>query len=75
MKLHHRTRAAPGDGDGRRDRVFVADFSAEGARLGEAKVMRLGGHPAADNAGLRGDELTVFLVTQANGFRRNASAA
>ena len=60
----------PADGDG----VFVADFSAERTRLGEANVMRLGGRPAADDAGLRGDELAVFFVAQANGFPHNASA-
>jgi hypothetical protein len=54
--------------------VFVADFSAECAWLGEANVMRLGGRPARDDAGLGGDELAVFLLAQANGFRRNASA-
>jgi hypothetical protein len=37
------------------DRVFIADFSADRPRLGEANVMRLGGRPAADDAGLRGD--------------------
>jgi hypothetical protein len=39
-----------------------------------ANVMRFGGRPAADGAGLGGDELAVFLLAQANGFRRNASA-
>ena len=57
------------------DRVFVADLSAERARLGEANVMRLGRRAAADDAGLSGDELAVLLVAQANGFRRNATAA
>jgi hypothetical protein len=44
------------------DCVFVADLSAEGARLGEANVMRFGGRPAADDAGLSRDELAVLLV-------------
>ncbi len=57
------------------DCVFVADLSAERPRLGEANVMRLGGRSAADNAGLRGDELAVLLVARANGSRRNVSAA
>jgi hypothetical protein len=61
----------PADGDC----IFVADFSAERPRLGEANVMRFGGRPAADDAGLSGDELAVFLVAQADGFRHNASAA
>ena len=54
--------------------VFVANLSAERARLGEANVMRFRGCPAADDTGLRGDELAVFFVTQANGFRRYATA-
>jgi hypothetical protein len=57
------------------DCIFVADLSAECARLGEADVMRFGGRPAADDAGLSCDELAVLLVAQADGFRRNASAA
>jgi hypothetical protein len=57
------------------DGVFVADFSAERTRLGEANVMRLGGRPAADDTGLRGDVLAVLLIAQANGFRRNATEA
>ena len=40
-----------------RDRVFVADFPAEGSRLGEANVMRLAWRSAADDAGQCGDEL------------------
>ena len=47
-----------------RNRVLVADLSSERARLGEADVMRLGGGPAADDAGLSGDELAVLLVAQ-----------
>ena len=54
----------PADGD----RVFVADLAAERARLGEANVMRFGRRPAADDAGLSGDELAVLLVAQANGL-------
>ena len=51
-----------------RNRVLVADFSAECARLSEANVMRLSWRPAADDAGLRGDKFAVLLVAQANGF-------
>ena len=58
-----------------RNCVFVADFSPQRARLGEANVMRFGGRPAANDAGLEGDKLAVLLIAQANGFRRNASAA
>ena len=57
-----------------RDRVFVADLSAERARLSKANVMRFGRRAATDNAGLRGDELAVLLVAQTNGLRRNATA-
>jgi hypothetical protein len=57
-----------------RDRIFIADLSAESTRLREANVMHFRGRPAADDAGLGGDELAVFLLAQANGFRRNASA-
>jgi len=48
-----------------RQRV-IADFGAECARLGKANVMRFGWPPAADDTGLRGDELTVLLVAQSN---------
>ena len=34
------------------DRVFVADLAAERAGLSKANVMRFGGRPTADNAGL-----------------------
>jgi hypothetical protein len=37
--------------------------------------MRLAGHPAANDAGLGRDELAVFLVAQADGFRRDATAS
>ena len=55
------------------DRVFVADLAAKRARLREANVVRFGGGPAANDAGLEGDKLAVFLVAQTNGFRRNAT--
>ncbi len=56
------------------DRVFVADLAAERARLGEANVMGLARCPAADDAWLRGYELAVLLVAQANSLPRHASA-
>ena len=59
------------DGDG----VFIADLSAESARLGEANVVSFTGRPAAHNARLQGDELAVLLVAQAYGLRRNRAAA
>ena len=55
--------------------VFVADFSAWRPRLGEANVMGFRGGPSANDAGPGGDEFAVFLVAQANGFRRNPSQA
>ena len=58
-----------------RDAILVADLAAERARLGEANVMRFARRPAADNAGLRGYELAVLLVAQANGLPRDASAS
>ena len=56
------------------DCVFVAHLSAERAGLSKANVMRFGRRAAANNAGLRGDELAVLLIAQANGFRCNATA-
>jgi hypothetical protein len=52
-----------------RDRVFVADLSANRTRLGEANVVRFGRRAAANDAGLGGDELAVFLVAQAKSLR------
>ncbi len=56
------------------DCVFVADLSAERARLSEANVMRLRGRPAADDAGLSGDEFAVLFIAQPNGLRRHAAS-
>ena len=61
----------PADGH----RVFVADLAAKCARLGEAKVMGLRGRSAADDAWLCGDEIAVFLITQADYLRRDTTAA
>jgi hypothetical protein len=38
-------------------------------------LLRFGRRSAVDDPGVRGDELAVLLVAQANGFRRNATAA
>jgi hypothetical protein len=43
-------------------RVLVADFSAERARLGEAKVVRFRGSAATDNTRLFRHEFAVLLV-------------
>jgi hypothetical protein len=57
-----------------RNRVFIADFSAKRARLGKAKMMRVGGSSAADDAGLRSDEFAVLLVAQTNRFADDVAA-
>ncbi|MGB8324182.1 MAG: hypothetical protein WCE52_14585, partial [Candidatus Acidiferrum sp.] len=56
------------------DCVFIAHLSAESTGLSKPNVMGLGWRAAAHNARLGRDELTVLLVAQANGFRRNATA-
>jgi hypothetical protein len=56
-----------------RDCVFIAHLSAESAGLSKPNVMGLGRRAAAHDAWLSPDELTVLLVAQANGFRRNAT--
>src|SRR5271166_4439451 len=50
------------------DRILVADFATERARLGQAYVMRLARHPSAHDAGLSRDKLAVLLVAQSDGF-------
>ena len=57
-----------------RDRVFVADFPAEGAGLSEANMMGFARHPTADDTGQSGDELAVLPVAQANGLLNAAMA-
>jgi len=49
-----------------RDCALVANLAAERARLGEADGMGFGRRAAANHAGLRRDELAMFLVEQAN---------
>src|SRR5262249_51624697 len=41
---------------------LIAHLAAESAGLRKAKMMRVGGLPSADQAGLPGDEFEVFLV-------------
>ena len=55
------------------NRVLVADLSAERPWLGEAEMMRLARRPAADHTGLRGDELAMLLVAEADHFGRHAT--
>ena len=55
------------------DRILVADFTTERARLGEANMVRFAGHPSADDAGLGCDKLAVFLVVQTDGFLGQAT--
>jgi hypothetical protein len=57
-----------------RDCVSIAHLSAESTGLSKPNVMGLGWRAAAHNARLGRDELSVLLVAQANGFRRNATA-
>ena len=54
-----------------RDRVFVADLAGKRAWLSEANMMRLGGHAAAHDARLGGNELAVLLIAQAFSVRRD----
>ena len=55
-----------------RDGVLITDLAAKRARLSKAEMMGFCRASAADEAGLRGDELAVLLVSQANGLGRNA---
>ena len=48
-----------------RHRILVADFAAQGARLHEAQVMRLGGLPLAPKTWLRGHELQMGAIAVA----------
>jgi hypothetical protein len=48
-----------------RHRELVAHLHAEGAWLHKAEVMRIGGLPATDEAGLPRDELEILLVADA----------
>ena len=41
---------------------FVADFAAQGPRLGEPKVVRIGWATSANQARMRGNELQMRLV-------------
>ena len=47
---------------------FVADFEPERSGLRKAQVMRIGWLPAADQAGLRGDEPQMGFVAQPLGL-------
>jgi hypothetical protein len=46
----------------KRSRELIADFHADGAGLGKAKMVRIGWLPAADEAGLGGDEFEMDPV-------------
>src|SRR5271165_1487543 len=58
-----------------RDRILVTDLAPNCARLGEANMVRLARRAATDDARLSGDELAVFLIAQADGFRCDAAPA
>ena len=47
-----------------RNRELIAHLEAESPRLRKAQVMGIGGLPAANEAGLRGDKLTMVLIPQ-----------
>ena len=51
-----------------RDREFVADLSAERARLHEAKMVRIGGLSPAYEARLLGDDSEMLLIAVATRF-------
>ena len=48
------------------NRIFVADLSAERARLGKANMADFARRPAADEADLRRHIFAVLFVTQTN---------
>jgi hypothetical protein len=52
-------------GAAQRHRILVADFAAQGPRLHEAQVMRLGGLPLAPKAWLRRHELQMGAIAVA----------
>jgi hypothetical protein len=58
-----------------RDRVFIADLSAESTGLSKPNVMGLGRRGAAHDARLGPDELAVVLVAQANRLGGHATAS
>jgi hypothetical protein len=56
-------------------RVFIADFSSKRTGLCEAEMMRVCRGATAYDARLPGDEFTMFLVAQPNGFGHDTAAA
>jgi hypothetical protein len=52
-------------GAAERHRILVADFAAQGPRLHEAQVMRLGGLPLAAKTRLRRHELQMGAIAVA----------
>ncbi len=57
------------------DRVFVAHLATEGARLGEANVVRFAGRPAAYDARLGREIPTMLPVAKPDCFCGHATAA
>ena len=55
-------------------RVFVADLSAQGPRLGETEMVRIGRTGAAKKTGLRGDIAEMGLVAKPPGFTKRQDA-
>jgi hypothetical protein len=60
-------------GTSERHRILVADFAAQGPRLHEAQVMRLGRLPLAPKAWLRGHELQVSAIVVARLAQRQGA--
>ncbi len=53
---------------------LVADLHADGTRLGKAQVVRIAGLTAADQTGLRGDEVEMRAVADPFGLGKRQRA-
>ena len=54
-----------------RNRELIADLASEGARLGEAEMVRIARRAAAHHTGLPCDELPVLLIAQSDALRED----
>src|SRR5712671_2920113 len=50
---------------------FITYLATQGARLREAKMVRVRWAPSADEAGLRGDERPMILISFATGLAKD----
>lgn len=57
-----------------RNRVLVAHPPTKSARLRETKMVWVARRAAADDAGLTGNELPMFFVTQPNDLLKHRSS-